>query len=183
MYVWAIWSVSNLLSLCSVPKFGTIWRNLSKASFNPFMRFRSRAFAANRRRFKIIGEGGTLDFLRPLFCWKVRFVGDESISTSCVTLRKFITIKNDTYMWNAYWKWTIIINFKLVQFRIFYFETEFNFKVFLGINLYTEHYLSTTIFSYERLFTGINALLCSCNSLLLQKSGLNLLKLVLTGED
>ena len=60
MYVWAIWSVSNLESLRSLPNEGTTSRSRSKASFKLFMRRRSRAFAANRRFFTI-STLGTFD--------------------------------------------------------------------------------------------------------------------------
>jgi hypothetical protein len=67
MYVWAICRVSNLLSLWSAPRLGTTSRNLSKASFRPFIRRRSRAFAARRRRLRTVGEGGTSRDLLRLF--------------------------------------------------------------------------------------------------------------------
>lgn len=67
MQLCAICSVSNLLSLWSVPRLGTTSRNLSKASFNPFMRRLSRAFAARRRRLSTVGDGGTSRDLRRPF--------------------------------------------------------------------------------------------------------------------
>lgn len=51
MYVCAICRVSNFDSRWSAPSDGTTSRSLSNASFRPFMRRRSRAFAASRRRF------------------------------------------------------------------------------------------------------------------------------------
>lgn len=51
----------------SAPRLGTTSRNLSKASFRPFIRRLSRAFAAKRRRFNTLGDGGiSLDRRLPL---------------------------------------------------------------------------------------------------------------------
>uniref|UniRef100_A0A182J9Y4 Uncharacterized protein n=1 Tax=Anopheles atroparvus TaxID=41427 RepID=A0A182J9Y4_ANOAO len=52
MYDWAICNVSCLENWRSLPSEGRYWRNRSKASFRPFIRFRSRALAARRRFFR-----------------------------------------------------------------------------------------------------------------------------------
>ena len=65
MYVWAICSVSNLLNFLSFPRSGMCSLRRSKASFNPFILFLSRALAA-LRRFTRVSAGRFLSLLRGL---------------------------------------------------------------------------------------------------------------------
>lgn len=58
MYVCAICSVSNLLSLWSASRLGITCLNLSNASFNPFIRRLSLAFAASLLLLITDGDGG-----------------------------------------------------------------------------------------------------------------------------